>query len=84
MVHSEVGENFSVESDIFFLKQVDKFGVGNAFCSGGCIDPGDPQSSEGSFLVSPIAEGIAIGFVNGIFSNGKDFGSCAEIAFSCF
>ena len=84
MVHREVGKNFSVESYILFSQQIDELGVGNTFCSGSCFNPGYPKPSECALFVSPVAECIAIGFVNGILRYGKNLRSCAKITFGRF
>ncbi len=84
VVHSQVGENLSVEGDVAFAQLMHQPGVGGSVLAGGGVDAGDPQAAEGSFFISPVAVGVLECFFNGVFGNGVHFGAGTEVAFGEF
>jgi len=63
MIHREVGQCLSVQSDIFLTHLIDKIGVIQTFGSDSSIDTCYPQPSEGSLFVSPVSESIHHTFI---------------------
>lgn len=59
IVDGEVGEDFAVEFDAFFLHAVDELAVIGAVFMSGIIDTSDPKGAEVAFLVATIAVSVA-------------------------
>ena len=58
MVQGQICQHLSVQNNVAFIQLVNKSGVIDTVRSYGCIDPGDPKSSESAFFLSSVDEGI--------------------------
>ena len=79
MIHSQVSQYFTVETDLTLIQSVHETGVGHSMLAGTGIDPGNPQRPKCSFLVFAVAIGVYEAFLNGIFSNGIYIAASAKI-----
>jgi hypothetical protein len=67
---SEVGQNFSIDLDLFLVESGKKSRVGGSIQSGCSIDTCDPELPEHSLPSSAIAIGILHPFVHVVLCNG--------------
>lgn len=81
LADSEVGENFAVEVDAFFLHASDELGVGKTKLARSVVDAGNPEGTEVAFFVPTIAIGVAKGFDDALFGEAEATGAVVLHAF---
>jgi hypothetical protein len=84
MIHSQVGQNFPVDDDVFGMKQSHEFGIAEVERTNTCIDTGDPETPESPFLGTTVTIGVTQAFLVSIFGYCPDIFSPAELAFDLF
>lgn len=84
VVHSQVGEHFSVEGDVRSLKRTHKFRIRHPVLAGTGVNALYPEGAEVSLFGLPVAIGVRQGFLNSILGYGVDVFSAAKVAFGGF
>ena len=79
IVHGEVGENLTVETDILLGEFAHELGIGDTVLTGGCVDPLDPEGAESALLVPAVTIGIGKAFFVGVLCNCPDIPPGEEI-----
>lgn len=79
--HCQLGEDFSIESDIFLLESRDEGPIGGSVLPESIIETDNPERAEGALLGSAVAAGILAGFDDGLFGLGKEFLAAPAIPF---
>ena len=65
----EIGQNFSVEGDIFFGQRFNKSAVGHALLANGRIDLDIPEAPKIPFLFAAIEIGVLEGLADRVFGH---------------
>ena len=80
-MHSQIGQNFTVNFNTGFTQPVDKLTIRQAMLTAGRIDTLNPQSAEIALAGATIAIRILPGLGNGLFGNTNGVFTTAVIAF---
>lgn len=80
VMQGQIGQYLAVESGVFLVETVDQPRISGAIHPGTGIDPGNPQATEGSFLVLAVAVGITPGLFYRVLGYGVHFAACTEVA----
>lgn len=84
MIHREVGKDFAVKFDTFFVYLAYKLRVSHAVHSGSGVYTLNPKCAELAFFVFTVAVSISQTFFNRVFGNGPDVSSGKEVTFGQF
>ena len=79
IVHGEVGENLTVETDILLGEFAHELGIGKAVLTGSCVDTLDPEGAEIALLGLAVTVRIRQTFFVGVLRNCPDVLSGKEI-----
>ena len=71
VVYGEVGKNFAIEVDVFFLHPGDKLGVGKAEFARSIVNPRNPEGTKIAFFVSAVAVAVTKGFNHALFGEAE-------------
>src|SRR5690606_32666258 len=84
IVYSHVGQYFAIQFNRGLLRTGDEHAVRNTQLAACRVDAGDPESTEGAFLVAAIAIGILPSFHYRLFGDAEYITAAAAITFCCF
>ena len=80
IVHGEVSENLTVETDILLGEFAHELGIGDPVLTRGGIDPLDPKGAEIALLGLAVTIGVSQTFLVSVLSYGPDILSGEEIS----
>jgi len=80
IVHGEVGENLTVETDILLGEFAHELGIGDPVLTRGGVDPLDPKGAEVALLGLAVAIGVSQTFLVSVLRYGPDVPSGEEIS----
>ena len=81
LVDGEVGEDFAIKVDTFFLHAGDELRIGKTELAGSIVDAGNPEGTEVALFVAAIAVSVAKGFDDAVFGEAVATGAIVLHAF---
>ena len=81
IVHGEVGEDLTVETDVLLGEPADELGVIHTILTSSGVDPLDPQGTEFALLALAVTVSISKSFLVGVLCYGPDILPREEITF---
>src|SRR6476660_873837 len=82
VVHSHVGQDFTVQFNRGFLQAVHECAVGHAVRTRSRVDTGDPQCAEHALLVAAVAVSVLASAHDCLLGNTVNLAAAATVAFS--
>ena len=80
VVHGEVGENFTVETDVLLGQLAHELGIGDTPETAGSVDTLDPEGAEIALLGPAVTIGVGETFFVGVLCNSPDIPPGEEVA----
>ena len=80
VVHYHIGQHLTVQLHAGLLEAVHECGVGQLVLSGRGVDPGDPEATEGAFLLLPVPIGVLPTLLNGVLRRPVEILAAAEVS----
>ena len=79
IVHCEIGENLTVETDVLLGELAHELGVRDAVLAGSGVDSLDPEGTESTLLGLAVTIGVGETFLVGVLRYSPDILSGKEI-----
>src|SRR5690554_1406472 len=71
LVHSQIGQNLTIDFNIRFLQTSDQTAVRQTVCTGASVDTSDPQCTKSALTVTTVTVCVLTGFDNRLLGNAE-------------